>query len=109
MQYLARVADPEPLDGAFPFSHVVAEQHVRFIGPLLYDEPLEVLTKVVALGSSSAGFEQAITGGDDRALRAVARTVIVHTRNRKSSAWTGAQRAALATFEDFPNPGAREL
>lgn len=107
MQYFKRVGDPEPTDGAFPFPHVIAEQHVRYIGRLFYDEPLEVLTKIVELGTSSAGFEQAIAG-EDGAVRAIARTVIVHTHKLQSCAWTSAQREAIATFEGFQTSSVRE-
>ncbi|GAC1654643.1 MAG: hypothetical protein NVS9B12_05320 [Vulcanimicrobiaceae bacterium] len=107
MQYFKTVGDPEPQDGAFPFAHVIAEQHVRYMGRLYYDEPLEVLTKITELGSSSAGFEQAIVDGSGD-MRAIAQTVVVHTRERESAAWTNAQREAIAKFEGFQTSSVRE-
>ena len=108
MQYFKTVGDPEPSDGTFPFAHVLAEQHMRYMARLYYDEPLEVLTKITELGSSSAGFEQVILG-EDLKMRAIARTVIVHTDNRESAAWSNLQREAIAKFEGFQSSSVREF
>lgn len=108
MQYFARIGDPEPLEHQFPFAHVVAEQHIRYMERCFYDEPLAILTKMTAFGRSSATLEQAIVGPDG-AMRAVASTVIVRNNGSESKAWTSAQREAIAAFEGFQSSSVREF
>ncbi len=98
MQYFKTAGDPEPLDGAFPYAHVIAELHIRYIARVFYDEQLTILTKIAELGRSSAVFEQAVVGLDEH-LRAVARTVVVHTNKHANAPWTARQRSAIAAFE----------
>ena len=99
LQYFKAVGDPDPTKGVFPFAHVLAEQHVRFIERCFYDEHLDVLTKIIELGRSSATIEQAIVKDDQ--MRAVAMTVIVHNVNGETLPWSTAQREAIAKFEGF--------
>jgi len=105
MQYFKHIGDPEPADGIFPFAHVIAEQHIRYIERCLYDEELAALTKLTELGRSSATLEQAIVG-KDRTMRAIAMTVIVHNDAKESKPWTPAQREAIAKFEGFQSSSA---
>lgn len=108
MQYFKHIGDPEPADGIFPFPHVIAEQHIRYIERCLYDEELNVVTKITEFGRSSATLEQAIIakGGS---LRAIAMTVIVHHNAKESKPWTTAQREAIAKFEGFQSSSVREF
>jgi acyl-CoA thioester hydrolase len=92
MQYLAAARDPE--QGPFPFAHVTAEAHVRYVAECFYDEPLDVRTKLAALGRSSAKLEQAIVGAGE-SLRTLATVTIVRVDGKLPAPWTGAQRAAL--------------
>ena len=108
LQYFKTIGDPDPIDGVFPFAHIVAEQHVRFMHRVFYDEPLEVLTKITELGSSSAGFEQAIVDNGNR-MRAIAKTIVVHVHKHESAPWSNAQREAIAKFEGFQSSSVREF
>lgn len=107
MEYFARVGDPEPAKAPFPFPHVIAEQSIRYIASCFFDEDLAVLTKVTELGRSSATLEQAIVDGN-KAMRAIASTVIVHHDGQKNEPWTNRQREAIAAFEGFLTSAIRE-
>ncbi|PZR58309.1 MAG: hypothetical protein DLM50_04130 [Candidatus Meridianibacter frigidus] len=100
LEYFKAIGDPEPLEAPFPFAHVVAEQHIRFMTRCFFDEPLVVLTRISEFGRSSATIEQAIADANDE-LRAVACTTIVRNDGNESRPWTAAQREAIATFEGF--------
>lgn len=96
LQYFIAAGDPEP--GPFAFAHVTAELQLRYVAACFYDEPLEVCSKLVALGRTSATMEQAIVG-PDRSVRALSRVTIVRSDGEASVPWTQAQRAALIAFE----------
>ena len=98
LQYLIAAGDPEP--GPFAFTHVTAQFEVRYVAPCFYDEPLQVKSKLVSLGRSSAAMEQAIVGavGD---LRAIARAAFVRTDGDATIPWTPAQRTALERFANL--------
>jgi len=107
MQYFKTVRDPEPAHGVvFPFAHVIAEQHIRYIDRCFFDEDLAVLSKIMELGGSSATFEQAIVGTDGK-MRAVATTVVVHQSQHETKQWTTSQREAIAAFEGFQSSSVR--
>jgi YbgC/YbaW family acyl-CoA thioester hydrolase len=109
MQYFKTVKDPEPDTGVvFPFAHVIAEQHIRYIDRCFFDEQLTVLSKITELGRSSASFEQAIIGADGK-MRAIATTVVVHHSSHESKQWTTSQREAIAAFEGFQSSSVREF
>lgn len=95
MEYLKILGDPEPRTNIFPFEHVCAEIHIRFIQACYFDESLCVHTKLARLGSSSATLEQAITGEKPSSLRSIARAVIVRNDGHSSKPWSPAQRVAL--------------
>ena len=97
LQYFIAAGDPEP--GAFAFTHVTAELHLRYLAPSFYDEPLRIGTKLVALGRSSATLEQAVTAVRTGAVRAISRAVAVRSAGEGTAPWTPAQRAALERFE----------
>jgi acyl-CoA thioester hydrolase len=99
LQYFAAAGDPEP--SPFPFAHVTAELHLRYVAACFYDEPLEVRSKIAALGRSSATMEQAIVGAGD-SLRSFSRVTVVRTDGANSAPWTVAQRAALEAFAHRP-------
>ncbi len=96
MQYFAAIGDPEP--GPFPFIHFVAELRVRYVARCFYDEPLEVRSKVAAVGRSSAAVEQAIVG-PGISLRAIAVVTIVRFTHGGSAPWTQEQKDAIAAYE----------
>ncbi len=96
LQYFIAAVDPEP--GPFAFAHVTAELQLRYVAACYYDEPLEVRSKLVALGRTSATMEQAIVGAD-RSIRALSRVTVVHSDGDAIVPWTQAQRAALIAFE----------
>ena len=98
LRYFAAAGDPVP-GGLFAFQHVTAELTLRYVDSALYDEELSVRSKLVALGRTSATMEQAITGGADERIRAIAKMVVVRSQGEGVSPWTDAQRAALRTFE----------
>ena len=108
MQYFKSIGDPEPHEGGMPFAHIIAEQHVRYMMRLYYDEDLAVLTKITELRSSSAGFEQAIVDNEGN-MRAIATTIIVHVDGRERASWTNAQSEAIARFEGFQSSIVREF
>ena len=109
MQYFKTVKDPEPEPGvAFPFAHVIAEQHIRYINRCFFDEDLAVLSKITELGRSSATFEQAIVGADGK-MRAIATTVVVHHSHHETKQWSTSQREAIAAFEGFQSSSVREF
>ncbi len=87
---------PEP--GPFAFAHVTAELQLRYVAACFYDEPLEVRSKLVALGRTSATMEQAVVGADG-SIRALSRVTVVHSDGEAIAPWTHAQRAALIAFE----------
>jgi acyl-CoA thioester hydrolase len=95
LQYFAAIGDPEP--GPFPFAHVTAELHLRYVAAAYYDEPLEVRSKIVALGRSSATMQQALVG-EGETLRSLSVVTVVRTGERPAH-WTPAQRAAIEDFE----------
>ncbi len=99
MEHLRLVGDPEPRANIFPFGHVCAELHVRFMQACLFDETIFVHTKLAVLGGSSASFQQAITGGTPSSLRAIATAVIVRHDGISPQRWSVAQRAALGQFD----------
>ncbi|GAC1393801.1 MAG: hypothetical protein NVSMB31_13520 [Vulcanimicrobiaceae bacterium] len=105
MDYFKAVGDPEPRNGVFPFAHVIAEQHIRYLDRCFYDEELFVLSKITELGGSSATFEQSIVSKDGK-MRAVAMTVIVHSQDGQSASWTTKQREAIGKFEGFQSSSA---
>jgi acyl-CoA thioester hydrolase len=96
LQYFIAAGDPEP--GPFAFAHVAAELQLRYVAACYYDEPLEVRSKLVALGRTSATMEQAIVGAGG-SIRALARVSVVHSEGEGIAPWTHAQRAALIAFE----------
>jgi acyl-CoA thioester hydrolase len=96
LQYLKAAGDPET--GPFAFAHVTAELHLRYVAACFYDEPLRIVSKLVALGRSSATMEQAMLGADG-SVRALARAAMVRSHGESSMPWSEAQRAALAAFE----------
>lgn len=96
LQYFIAAGDPE--SGPFAFAHVTAELNLRYVAACFYNEPLWVASKLVALGRSSATMEQAMLGAD-RSIRAASRVAIVRSDGQTTSAWSSAQRAALAAFE----------
>ncbi|MDQ6825791.1 MAG: acyl-CoA thioesterase [Candidatus Eremiobacteraeota bacterium] len=102
MDYLKLVGDPEPHLSIFPFEHVCAELHLRFIRPCYFDEELLVHTKTARLGRSSATLEQAITQANDGSLRAIATAIIVRNDGSSSKSWSQQQRAALRAFDSLP-------
>lgn len=109
MNYFKTVKDPEPAPGVvFPFAHVIAEQHIRYMDRCFFDEELAVLSKVTELGRSSATFEQAIVGADGK-MRAIAVTIVVHHSKAESKAWSTSQREAIAAFEGFQSSSVREF
>ena len=67
MQLFAAIGDPEA--GPFPFVHLTAELRLRYLARCFYDEPLEVRSKIAALGRTSATVEQAIVGNEVRAVK----------------------------------------
>jgi acyl-CoA thioester hydrolase len=95
LQYFAAAGDPEP--SPFPFAHVTAELHVRYVAPCFYDEPLEVRSKIVNIGRSSAAMDQAIVGAGE-SLRSLSRVTVVRLDGDNPAPWTDAQRAALEAF-----------
>jgi acyl-CoA thioester hydrolase len=95
LQYFKAAGDPEP--SPFPFAHVTAELQVRYVAPCFYDEPLEVRSKIVALGRSSATMDQAIVGAGE-SLRSLSRVTVVRLLGDASAPWTSAQRSALEAF-----------
>lgn len=95
LQYFAAAGDPEV--ATFPFAHVTAELHLRYVAACFYDEPLEVRSKVAELGRSSATMDQAIVGAGE-SLRAFSRVAVVRSDGANSLPWTAAQRAALEGF-----------
>jgi acyl-CoA thioester hydrolase len=97
MQLFAAIGDPEP--GPFPFVHLTAELHVRYLVRCFYDEPLEVRAKIAALGRSSATVEEAVVGAGE-SLRAIAQVTIVRLDGEGTAPWTTAQRAAIAAFAE---------
>jgi len=99
LQYFAALGDPEP--GRYPFAHVTAELHLRYVAACFYDEPLEVRSRVTALGRSSATLEQAIVGAGE-SLRTISRIVIVRSVDDHPVPWTAAQRSAIEAFERRP-------
>ncbi len=103
LQYFIAAGDPEP--GPFSFAHVTAELHVRHLAPCFYDEPLRVVSKLVALGRSSATMEQALLGADD-SIRTVSRVTIVRSDGDATMPWSDTQRAALELFEERALPSA---
>ena len=96
LQYFIAAGDPEP--GPFAFAHVTAELQLRYVAACFYDEPLEVRSKLVALGRTSATMEQAVVGADG-SIRALSRVTVVHSDGEAIAPWTHAQRAALIAFE----------
>lgn len=108
MHYFSTIGDPEPVEHRFPFAHVVAEQHIRYIGRCFYNDELVILTKITEFGRSSATLEQAIVGADGP-MRAIASTVIVRNNGEESKPWTPAQREAIAKFEGFMSSSVREF
>lgn len=108
MNYFSQIGDPEPVEHQFPFAHVVAEQHIRYIERCFYNEQLTILTKMTEFGRSSATLEQAIVDSGGK-MRAVASTVIVRNNGHESKAWTPAQRDAIASFEGFQSSSVREF
>ena len=96
LQYFIAAGDPEP--GPFAFAHVAAELQLRYVAACYYDEALEVRSKLVALGRTSATMEQAIVGAGG-SIRALARVSVVHSEGEGIAPWTHAQRAALIAFE----------
>jgi acyl-CoA thioester hydrolase len=95
LQYFAAAGDPEP--GPFPFAHVTAELHLRYVAPCFYDEPLEIRSKIVNIGRSSAALDQAIVGAGE-SLRSLSRVTVVRLDGENPAPWTSAQRAALEAF-----------
>jgi acyl-CoA thioesterase FadM len=95
MQLFAAIGDPE--GGPFPFLHLVAEMRLRYLARCFYDEPLEVRSKIAALGRTSATVEQAIVGAGD-SLRALAAVTIVRLDGDRTAPWTTAQRTAIEAF-----------
>lgn len=95
LQYFKAAGDPEP--GDFAFQHVAAELHLRYIAACFYDEPIAVLSKLVALGRSSAVMDQAMAGADGT-LRALSRVTVVRAQGAGAIPWSSAQRAALESF-----------
>jgi len=97
LQFFATAGDPEP--GDFAFQHVTAELQLRYLAACYYDEPLRVLSRLSALGRSSATLEQAIVGAG-ASLRATARVALVRSNGSVSLPWTTGQREALrAVYE----------
>ncbi len=97
LQFFATAGDPEP--GDFAFQHVAAELQLRYLAACYYDEPLRVLSRLSALGRSSATLEQAIVGAG-ASLRATARVALVRSNGSVSLPWTTGQREALrAVYE----------
>ncbi len=92
LQFFKAAGDPEPHD--FAFQHVTAEFHLRYVAACFYDEPLDVRSKLTALGRSSATMDQAIVGADGT-LRALARMIVVRSRGEGTLPWTLEQRARL--------------
>ncbi len=101
MQLFAAIGDPEP--GPFPFVHLTAELRLRYLARCFYDEPLEVRSKIAALGRSSATVEQAIVGAGD-SLRAIAAVTIVRLDGERTAPWTAPQRAAIAAYAGATPP-----
>lgn len=106
LQYLAAAGDPEH-DPLYAFRHVTAEVHLRYVAAAQYDEPLQVLTKVSSIGTSSLTIDQAIAGAGDASVRAIARVVVVRNDGEVTCPWTDAQRAALLRFEPSLSEAAR--
>ncbi|MDQ2858774.1 MAG: acyl-CoA thioesterase [Candidatus Eremiobacteraeota bacterium] len=95
LRFFAAAGDPEP--GDFAFQHVTAELQLRYLAACYYDEPLRVLSRLTALGRSSATLEQAIVGAG-AILRATARVALVRSNGSVALPWTTAQREALNAF-----------
>jgi acyl-CoA thioester hydrolase len=104
LQYFAAIGDPEA--GAFPFEHVTAELHLRYVAACYYDEALDVRSRIVSIGRSSATMEQAIVGAGET-VRTVSVVTIVRSVRTGSAPWTAAQRAAIEAFERPLKGGAR--
>jgi len=96
LQYFKAAGDPEP--GPFAFAHVTAELQLRYVAACFYDEPLRIVSKLTALGRSSATMEQAMLGADG-SIRALSRVAMVRSTGDRTSPWSEAQRLALGTFE----------
>ena len=98
LQYFKAARDPEP-PASFAFQHVTAELHLRYLAACYYDEPLQVASRLYALGRSSATMDQAVIG-PDRTIRAIARIIVVRANvtGNGSTPWSDAQRRALADF-----------
>jgi len=96
LQYFIAAGDPE--SGPFAFAHVTAELQLRYVAACFYDEPLQIRSKLVHLGRSSAAMEQALVGAGE-SLRALSRVAIVRSDGHATSPWTQAQREVLEAFE----------
>lgn len=99
LQFFKAANDPEP--GDFAFQHVAAELQLRYLAACYYDEPLRILSKISALGRSSATMDQAVCGADGPP-RALARIAIVRADAAGTKPWSAAQRAELERFEGRP-------
>jgi acyl-CoA thioester hydrolase len=95
LQFFKAANDPEP--GSFAFQHVTAELTLRYMAACYYDEPLQVYSKLVSFGRSSAVMDQAMVGAD-RTIRAITRVAIVRATDAGSAPWTDAQRRAIEKF-----------
>ena len=96
LQYFSAIGDPEP--SPFAFAHVTAELRLRYLSACYYDERLEVRSRLVRLGRSSATMEQAIVGGNE-SLRTISVVTVVRSAGDRTAHWTPAQRAAIERFE----------
>jgi acyl-CoA thioester hydrolase len=96
LSFFNSLNDPErESDHVFGFAHNAAEIAMRFLRPCFYDEALEIHTKIVKLGNSSAILEHAITSEGGTDIRTVARVAIVRVKNGNSAPWSPAQRTIL--------------
>lgn len=99
LQFFKAAVDPEP--GDFAFQHVTAELTLRYLATCLYDEPLRIYSKLIALGRASATLDQAVTGSDGT-IRTLARMTVVRAQGAGALPWTQAQIAALEAAHFLP-------
>lgn len=81
------------------FNHMAVEIATRMLRPCFYDEALLVRARVVAVGTTSAVMEHALTATESEELRAIARIAIVASDGERKIPWTRGQRAKIEAFE----------
>jgi acyl-CoA thioester hydrolase len=95
LDFFKALGDPEHTSTFFGFMHVAAEITLRFVKPCFFDEDLDIYTRIVKLGSSSAILEHAITSRGNADIRTLARVAIVSTADERPTPWSPTQRAIL--------------